>query len=62
MIMQLFYAVKLKTNCKHFTWKNILLVNMNKINQNMLKEPHCELDKLNKFLSCSTDCKWFEKK
>lgn len=60
--MQLFYVVKLKTNCKHFIWKNILLANMNKINQNMLKKPHCELGKLNKFLSCSTDCKWFEKK
>ena len=51
-----------KTNCKHFTWKKLLLIDMNKINQNMLKQPHCDLDKLSKFLSCPKDCQWFEKR
>lgn len=50
-----------KTNCKHFTWKKLLLIDMNTINQNMLKEPYCDLDKLSKFLSCPKDCQWFEK-
>jgi len=51
-----------KTNCKHFTWKKIQLIDMNRINQNILTQPHCNLDKLNKLLSCPEDCKSFEKK
>ena len=50
-----------KTNCKYFKWKKRLLVSMNKINQNLLKEPNCEQGKLTKFLSCPKDCAWFEK-
>lgn len=51
-----------KTNCKHFTWKKLLLIDMNKINQNMLKQPHCDLGKISRFLSCPKDCQWFEKR
>ncbi len=51
--------MQVKTNCKHFTWKKSLLINMNKINQNILREPHCNLNKLRK-LNCPKDCKWFE--
>ena len=51
-----------KTNCKHFTWKKSLLIDMNKINQNILREPCCDLNKLIRFLNCPDDCKWFEKR
>ncbi|MDH7517652.1 MAG: hypothetical protein QHH19_04850 [Candidatus Thermoplasmatota archaeon] len=51
-----------KINCKHFTWEKSLFVDMNKINQNILREPHCDLDKLTSFLNCPQDCKWFEKR
>ncbi len=50
-----------KTNCKHFTWKKSLLIDMNRINQNILREPHCDLNKLSKH-SCPDDCKWCEKR
>ena len=50
-----------KTSCKHFTWRNIEFISMNKIDQNMLKEPYCDLNKLDMFFSCPKDCKWFEK-
>jgi len=53
--------MRVKTNCKHFKWKKIELISMNKINQNMLIEPYCNLDKLTKFLSCPEKCEWFEK-
>ena len=49
-----------KTNCKHFTWKKSLLIEKNKINQNVLREPHCNLNKPSRF-NCLKDCKWFEK-
>ena len=54
--------MKLKTDCKHFSWKNKLLVSMNKINQNMLKEPHCDLNKMLKGFNCPTECDGFKKK
>ena len=50
-----------KTNCKHFTWKKSLLIDMNKINQNILRGSHCDLNKLSK-RSCPDDCEWFEKR
>lgn len=50
-----------KTNCKHFTWKKSLFINMNKINQNILRESHCNLNKLERF-NCPKDCKSFEKR
>ena len=50
-----------KTNCKHFEWKKSLLVNGIKMDKNILMEPHCHLNKLNKLLNCPKDCKWFEK-
>ena len=49
-----------KTNCKHFTWTKSLLIDMNKINQNILREPCCDLNKLIRLLNCPDDCKWFE--
>ena len=50
-----------KKNCKNFSWEYNLLVSENKINQNKLKLPNCKINKLNKFLSCPDNCKWFEK-
>ncbi|MFO7678301.1 MAG: hypothetical protein R6V50_07975 [Thermoplasmatota archaeon] len=50
-----------KTNCKHFTWKKSMLVDMNKINQNIIREPRCNLNLLIK-LNCPKDCKSYEKK
>ena len=55
-------TVKLKTTCKHFSWKTRQLVNMNKINQNLLREPQCEVNKLTKYLSCPENCSWYETK
>ena len=57
----LYFDVHVKTNCKHFTWKTLQLIDWNKINQNMLKQPYCDINKLTRFLSCSEDCRWFEK-
>jgi len=48
-----------KTSCKHFTWKKSLLIDMNKINQNILREPHCDLNKLTKLLNCPKDCEYY---
>ena len=49
-----------KTKCKHFTWKKRHLIEMNKINQNMLKEPHCDINKLNFYHNCPEDCPYYE--
>lgn len=51
-----------KTNCIHFSWKKIELVNMNKIDQNKLWEPYCELNKLTRSLNCPDNCKGYDKK
>jgi len=50
-----------KANCKHFTWKKSLIIDMNKINQNILRQPFCDLGKINRYLSCPKNCKWYEK-
>jgi len=50
-----------KTDCKHFTWKKLQLIDMKKINQNILREPYCDLNKLTRSLSCPKDCKLFKK-
>ena len=34
---------------------------MNKINQNILRQPYCDLGKINSLLSCPKNCKWYEK-
>lgn len=50
-----------KTKCKHFTWKKTLLIaEMNKVDQNMLMEPNCDLSKLIGFLNCPKNCEWYE--
>ena len=54
--------MKINTKCTHFSWKNILIVNMNKIDQNIMKQPDCELQKLTKRRNCPDNCPWFEKK
>ncbi|UCD14461.1 MAG: hypothetical protein JSW60_03330 [Thermoplasmatales archaeon] len=54
--------MKVKTVCKHFTWQSGQLIDFNKIDQNVLKKPHCDLKKLDIFLNCPKDCKWFEKR
>jgi hypothetical protein len=55
-------AMHVKTDCKHFSWKTSLFVDMNKIDQHTLREPWCEIKKLTRLLSCPDDCPWFEKK
>lgn len=49
-----------KNSCKYFSRKKTQLIDMNKINQNILREPSCDLNKLSKH-SCPDDCKWIEK-
>ena len=51
-----------KTNCKYFKWKKSLLINGIKIDKNILMEPKCNLNKLEKTINCPDDCKWFEKR
>lgn len=53
--------MQLNTDCKHFLWKKRELVSMNKINQDTLNEPSCELNKLTKTLSCPKNCSDYEK-
>jgi hypothetical protein len=60
--MTLGMAMHVKTDCKHFSWKTSLFVDMNKVDQHTLREPFCEIKKLTRLLSCPDDCPWFEKK
>lgn len=34
---------------------------MNKADQSILFEPHCNINKLTKYFECPINCKWFEK-
>ena len=56
----MYIYMHVKTNCKHFTWQKLQLIDMNKINQNILRQPYCDLGKLTRFINCPEDCKWFE--
>ena len=51
-----------KINCKHFQWKKSLLVNGIKMDKNILIEPHCNYNKINKLQNCPKNCEWFEKR
>ena len=51
-----------KTNCKHFEWEKSLLVDGIKMDKNILMEPHCHLNNLDKHLNCPKNCEWFEKR
>ena len=50
-----------KAECKHFTWKKIsLIVDLFKVDQNILIEPSCDLNKQTCILNCPKKCKWYE--
>ena len=51
-----------KTNCKHFECKKSLLVDGIKTDMDILMEPHCYFNKLDKLINCPEDCEWFEKR
>ena len=50
-----------KAKCKHFTWKKSQFIDMDKVDQNILIEPNCDIDKLTRLLNCPENCRWFEK-